>query len=263
MRRRRVDNGFMAHALAPAPFALPDSKDVGAVSEKVAAALRKLDSKRNGEPAPVVELSAIGYGLISTGATTTSGRTWNVGLVRCEDWTPVGHLCARIRKQGPALLGAVCAGLVDGRLFQSFCGENDPHCHHLFVDGRAVGRWVESEFTYDGHFREPLRRELFAGDQLFGTLESDLLKSGCAVLECVDGSLIPMRSREVGLICGNPLKEVLKATPLGRKMGPREPNLDTVLTRHGAARNDAELPLLFSAALTLRAVFAGLRASSD
>jgi hypothetical protein len=92
------------------------------------------------------------------------------------------------------------------------------------------------------------------------------MSSGAAVLELdPEGHpLIPLRVRRGMLIAGNPLAELLKATPLGRRLGPRNPSLDLVLAPQAAWLEDpADRDLVFAASLWLRAIEGFRSASSE
>lgn len=265
-----VRNGSMTEGqTAPpvTPAIPPDNEHVRAVRDGMASKLAKLardaGAVREREP----DLFGIGFGLISGGTATPRGVSFSSRLVRAQDWAGAGFMMSRARRRPGGHRGYMRAELLGGAVFEAFCGEDAPEITGLYRDSRPVGCWRSMDYTYEGRFRQPLSRELWRADQRMGVVDTALMTSGSAVLEIdPDGHpLIPLRVRRAEVIQGNPFAEIFKATPFGKRLGPRSPNLDLVLAPQAAWLADpADRALVFVASLALRALVCHrFEASSD
>lgn len=250
-----VDTAPLAPPVIPA--IPPDDPHVRAVREQVASKLAKIarhdGAVREREP----DLFSIGYGLLTGASYSPRGTSFFARLVRGDDWAPIGIICSRARHRPGGPCGCLRAELVGGAVFEAYASEAEPELTGLYRDGRPIGAWRSVEYSYEGRFRQPLARELWSADRRLGIVDSALLTSGCAVLEIdPDGHpLIPLRIRRTQVIAGNPFAEIFKATPFGKRLGPRKPNLDLVLAPQAAWLADpADQSLVFAASLALRAL---------
>ncbi len=253
------DAGHRTQDSAPPiiPAIPPDDPHVRAVRDSIAAKLAKIarDDKAVRERDP--DLFAIGFGLLSGSASSPRGVSFFSRLVRGEDWAPVGFVSSRAKRRPGGHVGSMRAEFVGGAVFEAYCGEDEPEVTGLYRDGRPIGCWRSTEYSYEGRFRQPLCRELWSPGRRVGLVDSALLTSGSAVLEIdPDGHpLIPLRIKRAQVINGNPFAEIFKATPFGRRLGPRNPNLDLILAPQAAWLADpADQSLVFTASLALRAL---------
>ncbi len=244
----------------------PDDDHVRTVRDKVAPKLVKMgrDDRALRERDP--DLFSIGFGLISGSSATPRGASYFSRLVRADDWAAAGYLTSRARRRPGEPRGYMRAEFIGGGLFEAYGPGGEPDVTGLYRDGRPIGAWRAVDYTYDGRFRQPLCRELWSTERRLGLLDTALMSSGAAVLEIdPDGHpLIPLRVRRSQVIAGNPLAEIWKATPFGKRLGPRSPNLDLVLAPQAAWLADpADQALVFAASLALRALLCQRAESSD
>jgi hypothetical protein len=221
------------------------------VAERIAKLARQRDAVRDREP----DLFAVGFGLLSVGTGSGRGQGCVAALVRASDWAPVGCVMYRARRRRGDHPGYMRAEFLGGDVFEAYCAEEAPGVTGLHRNGRPIGCWRSVEYTCEGFLRQPLVRELWAGRRRLGWVDSALLGSGAAVLELEpEGSpLIPLRIRRTAVMSGNPIAELIKATPLGRRLGPRRPNLDLVLApQAGWLADPGDVALVFAATLSLR-----------
>jgi hypothetical protein len=238
----------------------PSGEVVGAVMAKVEKALRG-----HAPMADEVDPLAVGYGMMAWTSSTGRTQSHKVGLVRAEDWADIGVLVSRSRAVRGWRVGYLRA-VVAGRVYEAFADEGSLGITALLRDGRVLGWWRATDFSYEGRFAVPLVRELWAaGGRRIGVLESANVNGGCAALEVdPDGAIVvPLRVRAFALIRGSPWREIAKLTPFGRGMGPREPNLDTVLAKQAAMLDPEEIELLFAGSLCLRGMECVKAPSSD
>jgi hypothetical protein len=223
------------------------------VAKLTSKADRSLARRKPSAPSDL-DLFQVGYGQISSTSSAGWNQTHSTSMCKCDDWEHLGVLISRSRTVRGWHVGYLRA-VIGTRIYEAFADTSVEGITTLLMNGNVLGWWRAADFSYDGRFAAPLVRELYdQASHRIGILDSANLGGGCAVLELdPDGAmLIPIRIKSAGVIAGNPWREVAKLTPFGRSMGPRSPNLDTVLTRQAGILRDAELELFFAASLALR-----------
>lgn len=233
---------------------------VAAATKRASSRLSKL-ARRFGTPGnEPLDTAAVAYGSTWAVGISTRSVTHACDLVHPETWTPVGSVVSRGRRTRGARGGYMRAAFLNCDVIEAYAHATVPGRVALFAGGSCIGWWQEAGYTYEGRYREPLNRELWAAESRIGTLDSALLNSGCAVLELEgdEGTLIPLKVRPPGLVVGNPVTERLKGLPFGRILGPRAANLDTVLPPHAVRVPEDHRLVVFAAALAVRMLIAPL-----